>query len=50
VRELVEFYAEESLVVLPRLLTEGREFDLAFIDGNHRFEGCSSTSSTRAGS
>jgi predicted O-methyltransferase YrrM len=39
VRELVEFYAEESQVVLPRLLTEGREFDLAFIDGNHRFEG-----------
>jgi GNAT superfamily N-acetyltransferase len=39
VRELVAFYAEESQVVLPRLLTEGREFDLAFIDGNHRFEG-----------
>jgi predicted O-methyltransferase YrrM len=39
VRELVEFYAEGSEVVLPRLLAEGREFDLAFIDGNHRFEG-----------
>jgi predicted O-methyltransferase YrrM len=39
VRDLVEFYAEESQVVLPRLLVEGREFDLAFIDGNHRFEG-----------
>jgi predicted O-methyltransferase YrrM len=24
--------------VFPRLLAEGREFDLAFIDGNHRFE------------
>jgi predicted O-methyltransferase YrrM len=39
VRELVEFYAEESQIVLPRLLAEGRSFDLAFIDGNHRFEG-----------
>jgi predicted O-methyltransferase YrrM len=39
VRDLVEFYAEESQIVLPRLLAEGREFDLAFLDGNHRFEG-----------
>jgi predicted O-methyltransferase YrrM len=39
VRELVEFYPEESQVVFPRLLAEGRRFDLAFIDGNHRFEG-----------
>jgi predicted O-methyltransferase YrrM len=39
VRELVEFYAEGSEVALPRLLAEGRRFDLAFVDGNHRFEG-----------
>jgi len=39
VRHLVEFYAEESQIVLPRLLAEGRRFDLAFLDGNHRFEG-----------
>ena len=39
VRDLVEFYAEESQILLPRLLAEGRRFDLAFIDGNHRFEG-----------
>jgi predicted O-methyltransferase YrrM len=39
VRELVEFHAEESQIVLPRLLAEGRRFDLAFLDGNHRFEG-----------
>jgi len=39
VRELVEFYAEGSETVLPRLLGEGKQFDLAFIDGNHRFEG-----------
>ena len=24
---------------MPRLLAEGREFDLSFLDGNHRFEG-----------
>ncbi len=39
VRDLVEFYEEESQLVLPRLLAEGRGFDLAFLDGNHRFEG-----------
>jgi predicted O-methyltransferase YrrM len=39
VRDLVEFHAEESQIVLPRLLAEGRRFDLAFIDGDHRFEG-----------
>ena len=39
VRSLVEFHAEESQIVLPRLLAEGRSFDLAFLDGNHRFEG-----------
>jgi predicted O-methyltransferase YrrM len=37
--ELVEFHAEESQVALPRFLTEGRRFDLAFVDGNHRFDG-----------
>jgi hypothetical protein len=25
--------------VLPRLVAEGRRFDLAFVDGNHRFDG-----------
>ena len=39
VRELVEFHEEESQLVFPRLLAEGRRFDLAFLDGNHRFEG-----------
>ena len=39
VRDLVEFHEEESQVVLPRLLGDGRRFDLAFLDGNHRFEG-----------
>jgi predicted O-methyltransferase YrrM len=36
---LVDFYAEESQIVLPRFLGEGRSFDLAFVDGNHRFDG-----------
>ena len=38
VRDVVEFHAEESQIVLPSLLADGRQFDLAFIDGNHRFE------------
>jgi predicted O-methyltransferase YrrM len=37
--ELVDVYAEESQLVLPRLLGEGHTFDLAFVDGNHRFDG-----------
>lgn len=36
---LVEYHAEESQIALPRLLGEGRRFDLAFVDGNHRFDG-----------
>jgi predicted O-methyltransferase YrrM len=39
VTEMVEYRAEESQVVLPRFLSEGRGFDLAFVDGNHRFDG-----------
>ena len=39
VAQLVEHRAEESQVALPRLLGEGRSFDLAFVDGNHRFDG-----------
>jgi predicted O-methyltransferase YrrM len=38
VLDLVELRPEESQIVLPRLLDEGRRFDLAFVDGNHRFE------------
>jgi predicted O-methyltransferase YrrM len=39
VRDLVDLHVERSETALPRLLAEGRRFDLAFIDGNHRFEG-----------
>jgi predicted O-methyltransferase YrrM len=38
VRELVDFHDEESQTALPRLLAEGSRFDLAFVDGNHRFD------------
>jgi predicted O-methyltransferase YrrM len=39
VEEHVEVIEEESQLALPRLVAEGREFDLAFVDGDHRFEG-----------
>jgi len=39
VADMVELHAEESQIVLPRFLHEGRRFDLAFVDGNHRFDG-----------
>jgi predicted O-methyltransferase YrrM len=39
VEEIVEVIEEESQLALPRLVPEGRAFDLAFIDGDHRFEG-----------
>jgi predicted O-methyltransferase YrrM len=38
VDRLIEFHQDSSEYVLPRLLREGRRFDLAFIDGNHRFD------------
>jgi predicted O-methyltransferase YrrM len=37
--DMVEVVAEESQLALPRLVSEGRSFDLAFVDGNHRFDG-----------
>ncbi|MGH2782380.1 MAG: class I SAM-dependent methyltransferase, partial [Thermoleophilaceae bacterium] len=39
VADLVEVIEEESQLALPRLVSEGREFDFAFVDGDHRFEG-----------
>jgi len=35
---MVEFYPEGSEIVLPRLLADGRQFELVFIDGDHRFD------------
>ena len=39
VAEMVELHAEESQIALPRFLGEARRFHLAFVDGNHRFDG-----------
>jgi predicted O-methyltransferase YrrM len=36
---LLEYHHEPSQSVLPRLWTEERQFDLGFIDGDHRFDG-----------
>ncbi|MDR3612080.1 MAG: class I SAM-dependent methyltransferase [Candidatus Obscuribacterales bacterium] len=38
VTDLIEFHAVESQILLPRLLSEERRFELAFIDGSHLFE------------
>ena len=39
VEDVVEVIEEESQIALPRLASEGRSFDFAFVDGDHRFEG-----------
>lgn len=39
VLEHVKIHAEDSRLLLPRFVSEGRWFDFAFIDGNHRFDG-----------
>ena len=36
---LIEFHPNPSEIILPQLVAEGRSFDLAFVDGNHRFDG-----------
>ncbi len=38
VASMVEHHAEESQTALPRFVSERRRFDLAFVDGNHRFD------------
>jgi predicted O-methyltransferase YrrM len=39
IAQMVEHHAEESQIALPRFLGEARSFHLAFVDGNHRFDG-----------
>jgi predicted O-methyltransferase YrrM len=39
VTDLVEYHPEGSETALPRFLSEGRNFDLAFVDASHRFDG-----------
>jgi predicted O-methyltransferase YrrM len=38
VMPLVEFHPQASRQALPRFLEEQRQFHLAFVDGNHRFD------------
>jgi len=38
VAHLVDHHAEESQLLLPQFVRDGRCFDLAFVDGNHRFD------------
>lgn len=38
VRPLVEYHEKLSQIALAAFLEEGREFDFAFVDGNHRFD------------
>ncbi len=37
-RDHLDFHNDRSEIVLPRLLADGRQFDFAFVDGNHRFD------------
>ena len=39
IARLVEHCDEASEIALPGFLSSGRKFDLAFVDGNHRFDG-----------
>jgi predicted O-methyltransferase YrrM len=39
VESLVDFLPQPSELALPRLVEDKRSFDLAFVDGNHRFDG-----------
>lgn len=36
--DLLEFHEAKSSSVLPQLIADGRQFDLAFVDGSHMFD------------
>jgi predicted O-methyltransferase YrrM len=38
VAHMIEHYAEESQIALPRFVNEERHFDFAFVDGSHLFD------------
>jgi predicted O-methyltransferase YrrM len=38
VAHMVEHLPDESQTALPRFVAEGRRFDFAFVDGNHRYD------------
>jgi cephalosporin hydroxylase len=37
-QKFIELFEEPSCLVLPRLLSEGRQFGLIYVDGSHLFE------------
>jgi predicted O-methyltransferase YrrM len=37
--QLIEFHPEPAEIFLPKLVEQGRQFDFAFIDGDHRYDG-----------
>ncbi len=37
--QFIEFHPEPSEIFLPKLVEQGRQFDFAFVDGDHRFDG-----------
>jgi predicted O-methyltransferase YrrM len=39
IETMVEHLAEPSRIALARMLSAGRTFDLAYVDGNHKFDG-----------
>ena len=39
VSSMVEHIPEKSQIILPRLLSEGKQFDFAYVDGSHLFDG-----------
>lgn len=39
VDQFIDYHAEPSEIFLPKLVEQGRQFDFAFIDGDHRFDG-----------
>jgi predicted O-methyltransferase YrrM len=36
--DMIEFHEQPSEILLPRMIEQQRVFDLAFVDGNHRFD------------
>jgi predicted O-methyltransferase YrrM len=37
--QFIDYHSEPSEIFLPKLVEQGRQFDFAFIDGDHRFDG-----------
>jgi predicted O-methyltransferase YrrM len=37
--QFIDYHSEPSEIFLPKMVEQGRQFDFAFIDGDHRFDG-----------